>query len=148
MWFVDAICRQRILHVSIYRDEICIKGKTKKKNRPKIGLTFVSTECLLYKIGSTNRNVISDLKITKLFSLRLGLCASNRTMGLLWLALLSPATTKLRKKLGQSSSLITVPKRNPTQSQVPAQSSKLNMTGWEMEGAEGTTCKRYLYDVG
>ena len=67
------------MHVSIYRDEICTKGKTKKKNRPKIGLTFVSTECLLYKIGSTNRNGLSDLKITKLFSLRLGLCASNCT---------------------------------------------------------------------
>ena len=67
-------------------------------------------------------------------------------MGLLRLALLSPATTKLRKKLGQSSSLITVPKRNPTQSQAPAQT--INMTGWEMEGAEGTTGERYLYDVG
>ena len=89
----------------------------------------MSTECLLYKIGSTNRNVLSDFTITKLFSLRLGLCASNCTMGLLWLALLSRATTKLRKKLGQSSSLITVPKRNPTQSQVPVQNDQHNKVG-------------------
>ena len=117
------------MHVSIYRDEIQIKGKTKKKNGPKIGLTFLSTECLFYKIGSTNRNVLSDLKKTKLFSLRLGLCASNCTMGLLWLALLSPATTKLRKKLGYSSSLITVPTRNPTQYQVPAQNDQYDRVG-------------------
>ena len=106
-----------------------MKGKTKKKNRPKIGLTFASTECLLYKIGSTNRNVLSDFKITRLFSLTLGLCASNCTMGLLWLALLSPATTKLRKKLGQSSFLITVPKRNPTLYQVPVQNDQHDRVG-------------------
>ena len=105
------------------------KEQQQQKNRPKIGLTFVSTECLLYKIGSTNLNVLSDLKITKLFSLRLGLCSSNYTMGLLWLALLSPATTKLRKKLGQSSSLITVPKRNPIQYQVPAQNDQYDRVG-------------------
>jgi len=91
----------------------------------------VSTECLLYKIGSTNRNVLSDLKITKLFSLRLGLCASNCLHYGSALAGTSSFTgyNKVAQETGSEFFLMTVPKRNPTETQVPAQNDQHDRVG-------------------